>query len=344
MKTAKVLVLTENFIVHNLGFGIYDNGGTIVTWNVIADNGHYHGASDPYLHGIYKYNGEYSIYHHNDLFFNFKNARVSQGYNNYWDDGSEGNYWDDWKHNPGYPDKYIIPSSYVSEPEIDWHPSENHWTNAVVVKGWGYAPGEHGTIYVLVNESIDFESIASGGILPYSWYWDFGDGNTSDKKEPSHSYNKPGTYKATVTVTDNESNSDTDRVTVKVGTGPPYKPTITGKTYGRTGKWYEYTFVASDPDGDDILYDIDWGDGKWDINLGPIESGEIMILDHRWSEPGNYTIRARAEDGTEQYGPWGTLTVTMPKNKAVNMRFNLLEKLIERFPLLQQLLVVWGCM
>jgi len=333
-------VLTENFIVHNFNFGVYDWGGTIVTWNVIADTGN-NCPGIPHHHGIYKPNGEYNIYHHNDFFFNTQNAKVYQGYNNYWDDGAEGNYWDDWKHNPGYPEKYIIPSSYTSEPEIDWHPNANRWTDTLVADGWGsgYALGGYETVYVHVNKSINFVGKASGGALPYSWHWDFGDGNTSDTKEPTHSYNRPGNYKTTITVTDNKTHNDIDRIaTVCVGIGPPYTPTITGKTNGRTGISYDYTFVVSDPDEDVVFYDIDWGDGKRKYDLGPIESSEKMILEHRWTEPGNYTVRARAKDRTYEYGPWGTLIVTMPKNKAFNFNFNLINWL-ERFPLLNQLIM-----
>ncbi len=35
-----------------------------------------------------------------------------------------------------------------------------------------------------------------------SWYWDFGDGNTSSAEDPTHTYTTPGVYTASLTVTD----------------------------------------------------------------------------------------------------------------------------------------------
>ena len=38
--------------------------------------------------------------------------------------------------------------------------------------------------------------------MPTSWLWDFGDGDTSSSSATSHTYDAPGTYTATLTVTD----------------------------------------------------------------------------------------------------------------------------------------------
>ncbi|GAI46485.1 unnamed protein product, partial [marine sediment metagenome] len=41
-----------------------------------------------------------------------------------------------------------------------------------------------------------------------SWYWNFGDGYTSTIKDPTHDYPDKGSYTVTLTVTDNDGNSD----------------------------------------------------------------------------------------------------------------------------------------
>jgi len=51
------------------------------------------------------------------------------------------------------------------------------------------------------------ESIAGGNNIT-SWYWDFGDGNSSIDRNPSHTYDA-GTYNVTLTVTDSHNCSDT---------------------------------------------------------------------------------------------------------------------------------------
>ena len=112
---------------------------------------------------------------------------------------------------------------------------------------------------------------------------------------------------------------------------PPNAPTITGETEGKAGREYEYTFNAIDPNGDDVEYFIDWGDNTstW---TGYNLSGTDVKVKHTWSEKGNYTIKAKAVDMYGAESEWGTLEVTMPKNKPFNFNFNLLGWLFERFP------------
>jgi hypothetical protein len=54
---------------------------------------------------------------------------------------------------------------------------------------------------------------------------------------------------------------------------------------------------------------------------------------------GNYSIRVKAKDGHDGESPWSDpLAITMPKNKAINTFILFLERLIERFPILEQIL------
>ncbi len=110
---------------------------------------------------------------------------------------------------------------------------------------------------------------------------------------------------------------------------PPNVPSIDGQTSGKPGKEYEYIFNAVDPDEDDVRYFIDWGDNNTEWT-GFNASGTDLMVKHTWSEKGDYTITAKAQDIYGVQGLEGTLTVTMPKNKAFN--FNMLEWLFERFP------------
>jgi PKD repeat protein len=41
-----------------------------------------------------------------------------------------------------------------------------------------------------------------------SWFWEFGDGNTSTEQHPNNRYVKAGNYTATLTVTDDRGDSD----------------------------------------------------------------------------------------------------------------------------------------
>ncbi|HEY4061571.1 MAG TPA: PKD domain-containing protein [Puia sp.] len=49
--------------------------------------------------------------------------------------------------------------------------------------------------------------------MPAKWLWDFGDGNTSNLQNPSHTYTTPGVYDVRLTVTNSAGCSNTDTMT-----------------------------------------------------------------------------------------------------------------------------------
>ena len=67
-----------------------------------------------------------------------------------------------------------------------------------------------------VGESVTFTAIASGGASPYSYSWNFGDGTTGTGNPVNHTYNAPGNYTATLTVTDLNGASAAPSQTVRI--------------------------------------------------------------------------------------------------------------------------------
>jgi len=61
---------------------------------------------------------------------------------------------------------------------------------------------------VKVGQDIRFEPRIGGGISPYSYEWDFGDGNNSTDVAPTHAYKSEGSYTVTLKVTDDRGNWD----------------------------------------------------------------------------------------------------------------------------------------
>jgi hypothetical protein len=120
---------------------------------------------------------------------------------------------------------------------------------------------------------------------------------------------------------------------------PPEKPTIDGPTSGNTGTSYTYRFCSNDPDGDDIYYCVDWGDGVGEVCIGPVSSGTCLEEDHTWTSDGDYTIKVKAQDTNQEESDYATLSVSMPKSKTLPVLFqHILEKILIQFPVLRILL------
>jgi hypothetical protein len=123
--------------------------------------------------------------------------------------------------------------------------------------------------------------------------------------------------------------STLERIDVSVeNNNPPNTPTINGLVNGKAGEKYEYMFVTTDADGDDIYYFIEWGDSDTEEWLGPYGSGEEITINHTWHEKGDYTIRAKAKDEHDLESYWGVLLINMPKNKHLSMFLLWFEKLL----------------
>lgn len=57
---------------------------------------------------------------------------------------------------------------------------------------------------VRVGEDAPFVAAAKGGVKPYQYAWDFGDGAVSQVQNATHVYAQVGNYTVTLTVTDSE--------------------------------------------------------------------------------------------------------------------------------------------
>jgi len=116
----------------------------------------------------------------------------------------------------------------------------------------------------------------------------------------------------------------------------PTAPVINGKINGVAEKEYQYTFKSISPLGRDIYYYINWGDNTVKDWFGPFSSGEEIKVNHTYTKQGTYTIKSRAKDTNNLWGPWGELKVTMPRNKSTYN--SLFLQFLEKFPLLTRLL------
>ena len=114
----------------------------------------------------------------------------------------------------------------------------------------------------------------------------------------------------------------------------PSTPSINGPINGIKGTSYPYTFTSTDADGDQVSYYVDWGDSSNTGWFGPFASGATQTKSHIWASKGTYTIQAKARDTNGAESGWGSLTVTMPRNRAINPFL----RLVGNYPILNQIL------
>lgn len=77
----------------------------------------------------------------------------------------------------------------------------------------------------------------------------------------------------------------------------PNQPLLLGPSSGVVGTSYFFTAQATDPDGDNVRYSFNWGDGSPESQTNYVLSGTGQSRSHSWSSQGIYTVYVVADDG-----------------------------------------------
>ena len=118
----------------------------------------------------------------------------------------------------------------------------------------------------------------------------------------------------------------------KFDNNPPNKPKITGPRLISTPGPHEWTFKATDPDGDNLFLFIEWGEGTFEDWFGPFETGEEITRNHTYTKYGHVRIRVRAKDIHGAIGDWGSFQFySISKHIKHSIFFRIIEQFIERF-------------
>jgi hypothetical protein len=155
--------------------------------------------------------------------------------------------------------------------------------------------------------------------------WQFGKGQAWSKDAAAPTLNwtysaAPGSYRGVIECS---TFFGDPALTMKTPSpsDPPAKPSRpAGKTLGIWHVEYTYTTSTTDPNGDQIYYLFDWGDGSTSGWLGPFQSGMTVSGSHTWTQLGTYPVRVKARD------VWGAgsvfsdpLNVTITDNTPPNV-------------------------
>jgi len=103
-----------------------------------------------------------------------------------------------------------------------------------------------------------------------------------------------------------------DTVTYQYVNTPLPPSTPNGPASGYVGQSYSYSTSTTDPNGDSLQYQFDWGDGS-STTTGWYTSGATASASHSWSSPATYPVKVRAEDSTGALSNWSSpsLSVTI---------------------------------
>ena len=103
--------------------------------------------------------------------------------------------------------------------------------------------------------------------------------------------------------------------TYEVDSNPPSKPlSMQGPVDLFVGDTGSYQTSSDDPDGDDIRYIIDWGDGTT-TRSDFLPSGDMQLFEHLWTSKGTFDVKVKARDKFGKESSWSDpLSVTVTNN------------------------------
>lgn len=143
--------------------------------------------------------------------------------------------------------------------------------------------------------------------------FDWGDGEVTDwtdifgKYPRAHTYSDEGVYTIKVWVKDrdNDEAEDYGTYTINIDYPPPNTPNKpSGPIEGNTGSYYDYSASTTDPNGYDVYYNFDWGDGEYSGWQGPYNSGDTCTITNAWTDSGNYHVEVKAKNTQDAESQW----------------------------------------
>ena len=150
--------------------------------------------------------------------------------------------------------------------------------------------------------SVDFTDTSSGNIG--NWSWDFGDGTTSTQRHPSHTYQDPGSYSISLTVTGSGGTDTRTKADLVVVTAPALPEVVF--TASETTGLAPFSVSFSDSSSGNI--------SSWEWDFGDGASSTLQHPSHTYTETGTYAVQLTVSGsaGSQTLTKSEFITVTEP--------------------------------
>jgi len=187
-----------------------------------------------------------------------------------------------------------LPNVVVTELEI--HYAASPADNVLYAATYGRGVWKSDLFDATITPDADFTGAPTAGIAPLlvtftdqsspnggtitNWDWDFGDGNTSTIQNPAHTYDDPGLYTVSLTVTEASGGTDTETKVdyITVDYAPPTCDFTADVTSGVAPLTVNFTDLSLDSVD---TWDWDFGDGGTSTEQNP---------SYDYATPGTYTV------------------------------------------------------
>jgi PKD repeat protein len=172
-------------------------------------------------------------------------------------------------------------------------------------------------IYNTYNDTFtDFSAIAEGGFEPYSWHWDFGDGNISNKASPVYAYDDIGVYLGNITAVDRYGISATCPLVVIVNYEDNDFNVVFNTSLTDRGNIHENIIFTAEVEGvqDSVMYNFSFGDGTY-FETDLIDT-YCYSLGHCYDKPGIYYATLTVSNASGKiYADCEKVYINSPPNK-----------------------------
>ena len=294
----------ENVIYSN---AIYDNNYGIrikgSKFNEIFGNNIMHNK-----HGLYFCCGSTNNIAFYNLFANNSIWNADDSYSNQWDNSGIGNYWDDYSgvdaDNDGMGDTPYNISDGGSRDNYPLMLTTEVYPNfdsRSPIASFSYSPSIP-SVHPATVQFTDLSKDRDGYIV--SWFWDFGDGDTSNEQNSMHSYYEGGVYYVALTVTDDDGFIDTETKTISVKNKEENNPVVFKIISPIDGEIVDETvLIAGVAQGGEAIkiVEIRIDSGNW------IQADGVDNWRYKWDttevDDGVHVIYARSYDGYQYSDP-----------------------------------------